>query len=359
MKILFTIGSLDSGGAEKVVTTLANNFCENGHNVAILMISENEKKSFYSLNKSLDLIPLLNKQQKYSINTKINEIKKEIEKFDPDVVIAFLNYVIVYTYFALKRCSNRKKISFIVSERNNPKVVPSSLGYRMLRNHIFKKADGCVFQTQDSKNYFKRIKKSAIIPNPVFLNNVSPRTEISDDVLMVGSDKKEKNRSMAFKAFAIYKNTNPNSKLIVVGEDSNKEEKDLIKRLNIENCVIFVGKQKDWHEKYIDSKMFVLSSDFEGMPNALLEACALQIPCVSTNCPSGGPKEILENGKRGILVPVNNHVEMAKQMNIISKNIELSDYYSKINADLKSLYDERKIAKRWLEFIEYIKDSKN
>lgn len=351
MKILFTIGDLNSGGAEKVVATLANNFTGKGHSVGILMISKSLEESFYNLDKNVQLIPLLDKNRKYSIKEKINKIKSEIEGFNPDTVVAFLNYVIVYTYLALKKCSNKNAIKFIVSERNNPKRVPEQLPYRLLRNHIFKKADGCIFQTQEAREYFGRLKKWSVIPNPVFLTNERKRDNINSDILIVGSDKKEKNRSMAFKAFSIFHKHNPQSKLIVVGANSNENEMKLVEKLSIKDSVVFAGKKKNWHSEYINSKMFILSSDFEGMPNALLEACALQIPCISTNCPSGGPKEILQNGKRGILVPVNDHIEMAKQMIALSNDNNLCERYSNINSDLKSKYDEKKISNQWLDFI--------
>ena len=351
MRILFTIGDLNSGGAEKVVATLSNNFVKQNHNVGILMISESSPKTFYRIDGSIELIPVLNKNKKNSISEKVNKIKNAIESFNPDVVISFLNYVIVYTYFALKKCKNRKNVCFIVSERNNPRKVPEFLSYRLLRNHIFKKADACVFQTQEAKNYFKHINNYSIIPNPVFINSEPNRSNITQDILMVGSDKKEKNRSMAFKAFSIYKKSHSGSRLIVVGENSNKKEIGLLNKLRIKDEVMFVGRQKNWHEIYKNSKMFILSSNFEGMPNVLLEACALQIPCVSTDCPSGGPKEILENGKRGLLVPVNDHKEMANQMQYLSVNNEFYNYLSLINNDIRDKYSEKTISQRWIDFI--------
>lgn len=355
MKILFTIGNLESGGAEKVTATLANNFRDQKHDVAILMISEARSASFYSLKDGVELIPLLSLEKKYSIKEKVTKISQFIESFNPDVVISFLNYVVVYTYFALKHCLNRNKICFVVSERNNPKKVPGSFAYRMLRNHIFNKADGCVFQTNDAKSYFKKVKKSEIIPNPVYLTNKSKRDNANEDIVLVGSDKKEKNRAMAFKAFSLYKKENPLSKLIIIGQKSNKKEMRLIKKLKIEESVDFVGKQKDWHEDYKNSKMFLLTSNYEGMPNALLEACALQIPCISTDCPSGGPNAILENGKRGILVPVKNYKIFAKQMINLSKDNKLCEYYSTINKNLSDMYDEKAISKKWIDFIGTIK----
>ncbi len=354
MRILFTIGNLDSGGAEKVVATLANSFVNQGHDVGVLLVSTNSKEAFYKLDERIDAIPLLSNEGKLSISKKTKLLAKKIESFEPDVVVSFLNYVVFYTHFALKKI--KKNIKFVVSERNNPKAVPESWVLRKLRNHIFKKADGCVFQTEEAQSYFKKIKKGSVIPNPVFLNNKTTfdyeNNERNKTILMVGSDKPEKNRSMAFKAFALFHQAHPEHELVIVGSESNENELNLVKELGIESSVKFVGKSNEWHEQYASSEMFILTSDFEGMPNALLEACALQIPCISTDCPSGGPREILDNGKRGILVEVNNSEELARQMIALADNHEISKRMSLMNKDMVSKYNPNEICNRWLKFIE-------
>ena len=353
MRILFTIGNLDSGGAEKVVATLANSFANQGHDVGILLVSTNSKETFYKLDERIDVIPLLGNEGKLSISKKTKLLAKKIETFEPDAVVSFLNYVVFYTHFALKKI--KKNIKFVVSERNNPKAVPESWVLRKLRNHIFKKADGCVFQTEEAQSYFKKIKKGSVIPNPVFLNNKTTfnyeNNERSKTILMVGSDKPEKNRSMAFKAFALFHQNHPDHDLVIVGSESNENEINLIKELGIESSVKFVGKSNEWHEQYSSSEMFILTSDFEGMPNALLEACALQIPCISTDCPSGGPREILNNGEDGILVNVNDHQTLANEMAKLADSKELRNELSNKNKEKGLEYSPNLIADKWIDFI--------
>lgn len=355
MRILFTIGNLDSGGAEKVVATLANSFAKDGFDVGILLVSTSEKETFFHLNEKISVIPLLDSSKKVSIKKKTKLLAAKIKSFNPDIVISFLNYVIFYTYFALRKLKKDKGIKFIVSERNNPKAVPESWLLRRLRNHIFKKADGCVFQTKEAQSYFKKIKKGLVIPNPVFLNNKSifdyKNDERKQTILMVGSDKPEKNRSMAFKAFALFKKTHPKHELVIVGSASNAKELDLLDELNIENSVRFVGKSNNWHEKFSSSEMFILTSDFEGMPNALLEACALQIPCISTNCPSGGPKEILNDGKNGVLVNVGDYNSLAMEMSKLADSKQARDELSLKNKKTKIKYSSELIANKWIDFI--------
>lgn len=354
MKILFTIGNLESGGAERVVATLANNFVVDNNDVSIIFVSSNSSDSFYKLDERIKIVPLLKDLNSHSIKEKTIRLAKEIDEIQPDVVVSFLNYVIFYTYFALKKTKN-KNIKFVVSERNCPRKVPSVLPLRLLRNHIFKKADGCVFQTEGSKKYFRNLRKSAVIPNPIFINTTLPSVVDRDKtILMVGSDKKEKNRAMAFKAFSLFKSTHSDYKLVIVGSPSNESELKLLGKLNIKNSVVFPGKMNNWHEKYYNSKMFILTSDFEGMPNALMEACALQMPCISTDCPPGGPREIIQNNSNGILVKTKDYKNLAKAMSQLADDDKLCNIFSKNNVTLKESYNPEKISQKWIEFLQKI-----
>lgn len=353
MKILFTIGNLDSGGSEKVVATLANSFVDQGHIVGVLLVSSYTESAFYHLDERISIIPLLENSEKLSISKKTRLLAKKIEMFEPDVVVSFLNYVVFYTYCALKKV--KKNIKLVVSERNNPKAVPESWILKKFRNHIFKKADGCVFQTEQAESYFKNIKKGTVISNPVFLTNNTyfdyESNERNKNILMVGSDKPEKNRSMAFKAFASFHKNHFEHELHIVGSESNEKELNLLKELGIERSVRFIGKSNLWHEKYISSEMFILTSDFEGMPNALLEACALQIPCISTDCPSGGPRKILNDGKDGILVNVKDFEALAKEMSKLADSKELRNQLSRKNKEKRLQYSPDLIANKWINFI--------
>lgn len=357
MRILFIIGNLDAGGAEKVVSTLANSFSD-ANDVGILMISASESTSFYELNQNVKLIPLLKSAEKLSYFKKVRKIRDEISSFNPDIVISFLNYVIIYSWLAIRKIKKSKNIKFIVSERNNPKKVPSTILFRAIRNHIFSKADGCVFQTNDSVEYFKNIKSKKVIPNPVFLNQREQFNYLENNrdktVLLVGSNKKEKNRPMAYKAFRKFLQEQPEYKMIVVGSYPKKKESKLINKLGIQSKIQFVGKDNNWHTKYYSAGMFILTSDYEGMPNALLEAAALQIPCISTNCPTGGPKEILEDGKKGILIKTKHYECLAEQMKKLSSDKALCNKLSDNCSDIKEKYNPQKISNEWMSYIKSI-----
>lgn len=357
MKILFVIGNLDSGGAEKVISTLANSFSIN-HIVEILMISSDKNETFYKINPNIKIVPLLSINKKLSYIKKIKKIREEIISFSPDVVISFLNYVIVYSWLAIRKIKKEKNIKFIVSERNDPRRVPSIFLYRKLRNHIFSNADGCVFQTNDANDYFKKTKSSIIIPNPVFLTQKKyfdyKKNERDKTVLMVGSSKKEKNRFLAYKAFSIFNNARPDYKMMIVGSKPSRNELSYISKLGIGDKLIFSGRDNKWHSHYQSASMFILTSNFEGMPNALLEAAALQIPCISTDCPIGGPREILKNGERGILVNVGDCKKFAEAMLEIANNRSLQNHYSNQCLEISNEYSAEKISDIWIHYIKSI-----
>jgi glycosyltransferase involved in cell wall biosynthesis len=182
--------------------------------------------------------------------------------------------------------------------------------------YLYKKADGFVFQTEDAAKYFEGIIKcdSKIIPNPINPKFIKEpyKGEREKNIVTVGRLESQKNQKMLIEAFGKIESKYPEYSLLIYGDGSKKEElQDLIKEKGLENKVILKGKIDDVENVIDKAKMFVLSSDYEGMPNALMEAMALGLPCISTDCPCGGPRYLMENGKSGLLVPVGNSDAMA------------------------------------------------
>ncbi len=115
--------------------------------------------------------------------------------------------------------------------------------------------------------------------------------------------------------------------------------------------IIFLEPDSLWFEKEKNSSIFILSSDFEGMPNALMEAMATGIPCISTDCPIGGPAELISNKKNGLLVPTNNVEKMAEALCLLADNQELAYRISNSNSELKRKKSVESISKMWLDYI--------
>lgn len=355
MKILFTIQHLGSGGAEKVLSLLSNEFVKKGCSVSIVLTSRYNEGIFYSLNENISVIQLTDKvgNSKSKIK-KIRCLKQIILQEKPDFVVSFLSHVITLTYVAIRNTH----IKFIVSERNNPFSFPKNKLLRFFKNKAFEKADGHVYQTTDAQQYYKEINaEGVVIPNPVELtcnDNWLSCLEKHNEITMVGSKKEEKNRLMAYKAFSIFVDKHPDYILKIYGETTEMTDESVLLDLGIKDRVVFVGKDDDWHSKAIKSRAFILTSDFEGMPNSLLEASALLIPCISTDCPVGGPREILDNGNKGALVKVGDYQELADKLSWLIDSKETQICFARANKNKRAEYSASKIADQWLNYFKKV-----
>ena len=191
MKIVFTVDSLNAGGAERVISTLANQFSNFGDQIFIILVSYNKNTSFYKLNNSIQTISLVEKYNK-KVNPfkRIFLLKKIIKKIKPDLVISFLSHIIIYTWLSLIGT----KIPFFVSERNDPNQYKWL--FKVLLKRAFRKADGCVFQTKKAMEWYGKgiFQKSSIIYNPVFLTCEKKKEQKRrNEIVTVGRLTEQKN----------------------------------------------------------------------------------------------------------------------------------------------------------------------
>ena len=224
---------------------------------------------------------------------------------------------------------------------------------------LYPLADGIVFQTPDAKKYFDGIVNSnyEIIPNPVndlFIKN--PYSEERKKVIVnVGRIEGQKNQLLLIKSFEKIMDKFPDYKLIIYGEGSKKEE--LIKYINerkLNNRVVLAGQVDNIYDKIYDASLFVLSSDYEGMPNALIEAMCLGLPVISTDCPCGGPKMLIKDGVNGFLVPVNDENIMSETISRILADDKLRKELSINASKLKEMVSSNVVNQKWLKFIQTI-----
>lgn len=358
MNIMFSTGCLKKGGAERVISNLANYFIKH-NNVSIVTTVKGEQ--YYELDKNINVYTL---DGDYNISNfliknikRIRNLKRIIKEIKPDIVVSFLPEP-SYRLLFLKIFNRKLKV--IVSVRNDPKIEYKSKINKLLMNFLYPKADGFVFQTSEAKNYFsKKIKnKSIIIPNPVnekFLCKLF-LGERKKTIVTVGRLEQQKNHALLIDSFSKIANKYKDYKLIIYGEGSLRAKlEDQIKKLKLKNRVILAGQVDEINKIIYKSGMFVLSSDYEGMPNCLLEAMALGIPSISTDCPCGGPREIIDNDINGILVPINDSIEMAKAIEKIISNNDLSLNYSReSNKKISSNFNPKIINDKWEDYIKSV-----
>lgn len=362
MKILFYIGNLRKGGAERVVATLSNKLVEK--NEVIIITTTNEKVE-YSLDKSIKLFSLKNFDGNKNPLVKniiyLKRLKDYIKEIDPDIILGFLPEP-SYRLLILKPFI---KSPVIISDRNDPKIEYASLKSRTIMKFLYKRADGFVFQTDEARDYFcKKIQdKSIVIANPVddrFLKTKYVGYK-STEFINVGRLNEQKNQILLIESFKDVIKKYPNYKLLIYGEGSLKNELSMyIKDNKLNNNVKLCGNVDDIDNILKDKKGFILSSKYEGMPNALMEAMAVGVPCISTDCPCGGPRELIKNNINGLLVKSNDKNELVSAMYKIIENDKMCKKIAMSAKKNMNNYSCDKIVSKWFEFMkEVYKNEKN
>lgn len=359
MKICFCVDSMNSGGAERVVSILSNSFVLLGHNVTLLMTSALKKYSFYNLDRNINFICLCeNKKKRVNSIKRLFLLRKCFKKIKPDIIIAFLPHVCVYSYFA----SRFLKIPLIVSERNDPNNEIKK--FKFLKEYVFKKADGCVFQTEDAKKYYQdkhKIKNCVVIPNPISIDKDLTSRDITNlkyknEIISTGRLVEQKNHLLLVKAFAKF-NLNRKDKYTLKIYGAGPLEANILNYANsvgINEYVKILSPSQSWLFDNSDASMFVLTSNFEGMPNALAEALIAKIPCISTDCPIGGPKELIKDKINGLLIPVNDIEKLTNCMNFLANNHDFAKKMANSNRILEEKLCISNITNIWLNFIVYL-----
>lgn len=318
-KIDIITRAMTSGGAERAIAQLANYFTEK--DISCRIITTENGEVMYPLHEKIDIVAIGKKSNNKVIDRilRYKTIRIVVQKNKPDVVLTMPEDTGIYAILALIGTG----IPVYVSERNNPWVMPDVKITRLLRKVAYPFAQGIIFQTQMAKSFFPQYiqKKGVVLQNPVDATRI-PEPYIGERKKVfsaVGRLEPQKNFPMLIRAFSEFHKREKDYKLVIYGEGRERINiENLIKELHLENSVSLPGRNKDVLNCINDCAAFILSSDYEGMPNALIEAMCMGMPVISTDCPSGGPREIIENEKNGLLIPVNDELRMTQAMfNII------------------------------------------
>ncbi|MCR4595290.1 MAG: glycosyltransferase [Lachnospiraceae bacterium] len=306
--IAFYIGSLHKGGAERVFVNLASYFLSAGYKVT--MITQYQLEDEYELPAGADrVISDLSESEcrgrVYNFCARIMKLHRVIRQTDADLLMTTAGK----SNFMAIACAAFLPTRVVVSVVADPPLEYPTRIMRFLLQTMFGEADGIIMQTHRQLSCLRKglQRVSVILPNSISAEFVRERFagERARDIYLVGRMDDNKNQAMAIKAFAQAAESRPGFRLIICGDGPLHDElTDLASRSQAADRIEFAGMVSDVPDRLYDAYAFVLTSDTEGMPNTLLEAMSLGVACISTDCPCGGPAEVIKDGENGILVPV-------------------------------------------------------
>lgn len=346
-KIAFILGSMGRGGAERVISILSKNFAKCGWltNICLLLFN----KVDYSLDPTTRVFDFTGsvlsrlKRAPYWLRTLRSYIKRE----QPDVVVSFAARINILVLLA----SLGTKTKVIISERNDPSCDGRGIITKFFVRLLYPISKRIVFQTTRSLNYFPKsiLKKGIVIPNPICVDCFASEVK-KKKIVSVGRLTKQKNHALLIRSFAEVSKDFPEYELFIYGDGELLNElKMLSVNLEIDSKVHFEGNVPNLHEQIADAELFVLSSNYEGLSNALLEALMMGLPCISTNC--AGSDEYIKNGVNGFIVPVNDIEKLQKAMKQILSDNMLKEKFSKQAKISSKKFTEKNVFFQWQQVI--------
>lgn len=352
MKILFVSYLAGFGGLERMLINLANDMTEKKHNVHMVILGLNSIK--YNLSQNIDYHFIADRSSSKAICVVDRYIKlnKYIKEEQPDVIVSFMRQAAYLCTFMGENIARKT----IYSERWDPYNHKIDLGFRkFIRRASYKRMGGIVFQSESARkslNY--KIKGHIeIIPNPVYVIDSIPTANILNGrrIVTVGRLHEQKNHDLLIDAFAMLPDDKKEYTLEIYGEGPLRNElQHKIDALGLNDRVFLMGAFSDVHKRIASATIFVMSSDYEGMPNALLEAMALGLPCISTDYSPGSLHEFMTDGVNGLIVPCGDPIALANAMNRLLDDENLRRDIGNRAEEVQDKFSPDKIYDKWEHF---------
>lgn len=310
MHLALLIPSLDIGGAQRVLSELANYWAKKGQRITIITLQKQDSEPFYPLNPKIALIQINQSENSTSNMKRIKNIlkklyllRKTIKQIEPQAIVSFLDIMNVTTLLAI--CG--LNIPIVISERTDPHFYKLPRFYDTIRRWVYPYCNRLVVQTQSTAQYFPDSFKSftTIIPNPVIFAKNLPKasSKTAQNLLSLGRLIPTKDHAILIKAFSLIAKTYPKLTLSIYGEGSERENlQKLIDDHHLQKRVFLKGVTNDVYKVLAEGDLFLFPSQYEGFPNALCEAMSVGLPVIASNC--SGNVDVVEDGINGRLFPV-------------------------------------------------------
>ncbi len=385
------IGSLRKGGAERVMGNLADFFFEQGYKVTLVttylardeyevrhaawravpagadgaeLVADTEENDAWvdphgGEKGGIERVfsALLKSEQKgriYNLRKRSEKLRLIWREIKPDLILSFIGK---NNIMALSTASGQK-IPVVVSVRADPRMEYDAEGLKMSMLATFGRAAGVVVQSEGAKRYFPAFirKKCVILPNSMDTSFIRERYKGDREktIVMVGRLDENKNQALVMRSFArIRKKGFEDYILKIYGDGPDMMKlRSLAEKLGIEDCVELKGMVRHVAEHIEKASLYILASNQEGMPNSLIEAMALGIPCISTDCPCGGPADLIQDGVNGLLVPVDDEKAMAKAMLRILRDKSFAENLGANAYRIQDKYRPEVTNQKWKEYFE-------
>lgn len=331
LKLLFVTDWLSGGGAERAISVFCGGLADLGYDVSLLVFRKTDNE--YPLNEKIHVIRL---GEKYSFNDRsvfernvrrLPEIRRIIKTVAPDYIFSFMEGNIIVTKLATMFMKQKIIAGVRCDLKNDPGIYP-----HFIRDFFIKRCYKIFCQNNQQIQYFsKRYQKKSFAVSNALRNELSVckknRYGKIKNIVSIGRLTEQKNQTLLINAFvSVLNKTSGNMTLTIYGEGDLRESLvKLIKDKGIEKSVFLPGWISDVCKALVEADLFVLSSDYEGMPNTLMEAMAVGLPCISTDCPTG-PSDLIKNNETGILVPVGDEKALSNAiMDMIDNSEKAAD----------------------------------
>ena len=389
-ELVFVMKVMNGGGAERVVSLLSRAAAEKGNCVSLVLTHQNTTDAVLrDIDSRINVISLPDETENQKVSSLASKLlmlfariigklgfkekssvlkyrsrnyksvvwlKKYFRKHSDASVVAFLYDSIFYSLLSVT-----KKNKLIISERGDPCQSLSSKTTMAFLKNEFHKADGVVFQSPDAQKWYE---ENTPVKGKVIFNPVKPdlpevyEGEKIKRIVNFCRISGQKNLIMLVDAFVEFRGEFPEYELDIIGDPVGNEVEGYLDSVNeriryhhLENSIHILPARSDIHDYIKDYAMFVSSSDYEGMSNSMLEAMAMGIPCVCTDCPAGGARAVIKDGENGLLTPVGDSHELSEAMKRIAKNPDLASKLSQNSVKIREEQSVEKIIKEWMELI--------
>ena len=352
MRVVFVSGNLSNGGAQRVISVVASSLAEKGHEVFLYLYSRSDQE--YPISPKVKITSMqddFRSYQEMSGISRITSLRSYLKKVNPDVAVGFLEggYGLFLSSFGMKF----KKVA---SARYNPRIVIAKKGLRRKLNKLwFAAADALVVQTNSQMDLItpQMRRHGVVIENPVsdyaLESKCDTYREQCRSFVMAGRLETQKDYPTALRAMKIVKEKYPDIHLDIYGKGKEKESiEQEIKKLGLNNNVTLCGWSQNTIDEFRKHDLYLMTSDSEGMPNALMEAMAVGLPCISTDCETG-PSDLISDGENGYLVEVGDAKGLAGRiLDIIEMPLEERvKMANAAHATMRDSFNSVVISRKW------------